>query len=296
MYKIIVWGFGGCYNRMRNTITYFEYTHQIRIVAIADKSAYMKMLDGYRVITPDEILSLDWDYIIVMTDKGFDAIVSAATKDYNIKREKLVPYRILLIPGLSLNTYFRLRESNISIISNNCWGGLAYHTLGIECLSPFKNLFLNDEDYLHIISNLEKYMQLEPMLSRYEKEPHSGIQYPVLTVGDVEIHCNHTTCFKEAIGDWNRRKKKINYENLFFEMYTTNGDTADTFVNQIGDHSGICFVPWKTDDRRMLTLETGSQQTEFWEVVNANASLGTNGLKYQLVDLLSGNISLRYHL
>ena len=169
-----------------------------------------------------------------------------------------------------------------------------YYTLGLECLSPFKNLFLRDEDYLRIIQDLERYMNMEPQFSHYEIEPHSGIPYPVLQLDDLEIHCNHTTDSDVAIRDWNRRKKKINYDNLYIEMYTTDRGVAQKFAESTRQYNGVGFVPWVSNDEKLITLEVAPGLEEFWEAVNRNASLNTYGLKYSLIDLLFGNVVFRY--
>ncbi len=295
MYKVLLWGLGNSYNIMKNTISYFEYTKQLEVVAIIANDVYMSTLDGYPVIKPNKISVYIWDYIIVMSDNSFETIVDNAVADYKIPRSKLIPYKILQIPDLILKDYIKLKESNISIISNNCWGGIIYQTLGLECKSPFKNLFLYDDDYLRLISNLEKYMELEPQFSHYEDEPHSGIKYPVLQIDDVQIHCNHVKDSKIAIDDWNRRKKKINYDNLFIEMYTSNREAAEIFITKLNNNNGICFVPWESDHQHLMTLELAPGQKEFWQAVNVNASLNTYGLKYSLIDLLNGKMTLRYY-
>lgn len=266
----------------------------MEIIAIVASDAYMDFLDGHRVIKPEMLETIDFEYVFVMSDVSYENIVQVAMNNYGVPRRKLISYKVLQIPGVKLEDYFKLYESNISIISNNCWGGMAYNTLGMECLSPFKNLFIEDLDYLKIISDISKYLNNEPILDRYEVEKHSNINYPVLRIDDVEIHCNHTTDANRAIGDWTRLKEKVNHNNLFFEMYTTNQDIAEKFVNIIKEYRGICFVPWKTKSDKMMQLILAPKQKEFYEAVNVNASLNAYGLKYCLVELLLGEQKIRY--
>lgn len=293
MHKLLIWGLGNCYNIMKNTISYLEICSQIKVVAIVANDAYMLILDGYPVIKPSEIGEYKWDYIIVMSDIYYDSIVNDAINNYGIGRDKLIPYRVLQIPNISFQKYIKLKESSVSIISNNCWGGVAYHTLGLECLSPFKNLFLKDDDYLRVIKNLKQYMAEEPVLKRYKISSNHS-RYPVLQIDDIEIYCNHTSDGEQAIKDWNRRKSKINFDNLYIEMYTTNPNIATRFIEETIGYKGICFVPWITNESKLLTLEMPSKHKEFWETVNANGSLNSYGLKYSLIDLLNGDVVLRY--
>lgn len=294
MYKMILWGLGNCYNLMKNTIAWYEITKQMEVVCIAASDVYMEKLDGYRVIHPSCIRHEEYDYILVMSDIQYHAIVECGINEYGIPRNKMISYKILQIPQLNLDDYFKVYESNITIVSNNCWGGLIYNTLGIECISPFKNLFLNDDDYIKCCMDLAKYMNEVPVFSHYESDLHSRKKYPVLHINDIEIHCNHADNEAQAIEDWERRRKKINWSNIYYEMYTANQEVADRFVDFLGDKKGICFVPWETNAKRMLYLQQAPNQKYFWEAVIANATLGTYGLKYSIVDLLLGEIQLRY--
>ena len=285
MNNIIIWGTGKIYNQMRNNISYFEEKNQIKVEYILASNPYMKKLDGYIVKSPEDISNLHYDYIIIMSDDYYEEILNEAL---------IISYKVLQIPNINLNRYFYLKEKNISIISNNCWGGVIYSTLGLECLSPFKNLYLTDEDYLKVISNLEYYLKQEPVFDRLEKDPHSCKQYPILKLKDIEIHCNHSDSYKDAIRDWNRRKIKLNYNNIFYEMYTEKKESAEKFYDLTLNSNSICFVPWETKKEKTLTLQMAPNQNEFYETVNSNATIGSNALKYELVELLLGNVYTRY--
>ena len=290
MNNIIIWGIGKIYNQMRNNISYFEEKNQIKVEYILASNPYMKKLDGYIVKSPEDISNLDYDYIIIMSDDYYEEILNEALIR-RVERDKIISYKVLQIPNINLNRYFYLKEKNISIISNNCWGGVIYSTLGLECLSPFKNLYLTDEDYLKVISNLEYYLKQEPVFDRLEKDPHSCKQYPILKLKDIEIHCNHSDSYKDAIRDWNRRKIKLNYNNIFYEMYTEKKESAEKFYDLTLNSNSICFV---TKKEKTLTLQMAPNQNEFYETVNSNATIGSNALKYELVELLLGNVYTRY--
>lgn len=294
MYKVILWGFGNCYNLMKNTIAYFEITKQLEVVCIAASDKYMEVLDDYRVIYPCDIREEEYDYIFVMSDKYFDDIVEIGTKKYGIDRKKMISFKILQIPQLNLKDYFTLYESDITIVSNNCWGGCIYNTLGMECQSPFKNLFLNDDDYIKVYSNLKYYMEKSLVMSHYAVDLHAGNEYPVLLLEDIEIHCNHADNVQQAIDDWERRKAKINWSNVYYEMSTNDKVMANKFLKTLDGKNGICFVPWKANEEKMLHIEQAPGQKYYWEAITGNATLGTYGLKYSLVDLLLGKKRLRY--
>ena len=58
-----------------------------------------------------------------------------------------------------------LQSSKISVIAINCWGGLISHTLGLEFRSPFVNMFLEEQDYLKLLSDLDYYLGMELKLA-----------------------------------------------------------------------------------------------------------------------------------
>ena len=57
----------------------------------------------------------------------------------------------------------------------------------------------------------------------------SEYDYPVALLNDVKIYFNHAKTKEEAEIDWERRKTRINYENLYIIMYDRNGLTDDDY-------------------------------------------------------------------
>ncbi len=293
MISILIWGIGEQYNKMRNLIRYFEETNQIRVIALVDKKPFMDKLDGYNVVEPVAIKSLTWDYIVVMAEKSFDVIIDEAINNYFIDRNKILTYKILMIPDITIDSYIKLKESNLTIVSNNCWGGMVYKTLGLRCISPFRNLFLFDDDYIKLIKDFNHYISIKPVFCCKEIDLHSRKEYPVLKIDDIKIHCNHDNDYQIAIDNWERRKIRINPDNIFFEMYTSDPNAANNFTDLIANKKGICFVDWESNNEKMIYLEKVNG-LELWEMVNANAALSTYGLKYKLIELLLGIKEYRY--
>lgn len=285
-YKILLWGTGTDYNKNYNGLKYFEITKQLEIIGItADKVPNVKKIDGYRIIDKTNIKNIEFDYVVVMSSKYFFEI-KEILNSMNIEDDRILSLKFIFIPHLNLENYIFLKKSNISIISNNCWGGIVYKTLGFECRSPFKNLFLEDIDYLKLLRNFSYYMRLEPVFKRNEKDFHSGIMYPVLELGDIEIHCNHAQNEKEAINDWKRRREKINYNSLCVEMYATKRESVKQFCELKQYSNKICFTPYKYGYNEEIQLELMPGQREFLEAVNSSAGIGRNSYIYNVVDLL----------
>lgn len=115
--------------------------------------------------------------------------------------------------------YFRLKNRNLSLISNNCNGGFLLHDLGLQFRSPFVNLYINPDDYIYILENLPDIMNSELIFIESDKT------YPVAKLGDSKIYFVHYNSSKEALEKWNERRKRIDYNNLFI-IYTERPGTS----------------------------------------------------------------------
>lgn len=100
-----------------------------------------------------------------------------------------------------------VKPSDVTIISQNCIGGVIYHDLGMQFLSPTINLFFKEPDFVRFVLNLEHYMACE-LEMRWEEE------YPVGRLEDIEIHFMHYETCREAKEKWERRKQRINWGNI----------------------------------------------------------------------------------
>ena len=292
-FRFVIWGIGGIYNRLLNTIHLYEKEGIITIIGIVAKDHYtFASLDGYPVYDLSALLKLEYDYIVVMSEKSYKQIVQKG-EALGIEPSMFVSSRMLEIPNLNVERYLMLRSKNLSIISNNCWGGIVSRALGLECRSPFRNLFLQDEDYVRCLSDLKMYCTLPPEYARDEVDPNSDKKYPVLRIKDIEVHCNHADSAEEAIAEWNRRCKKINYNELFVEMYTSDRKTAETFSKF--SFKKVCFIPMESEYDDVACTEViriQGKQKHFWEAVNNAGSVA--GFEYDLVELLlTGKIKRR---
>lgn len=287
-YRVLIYGLGEQYNRNFNILKYFEITGQFEIAGVTAKhTPDAVMLDGYPLVTYEKLYETEFDFVIVMSDIYFAEIVEELT-GLGISRSSILSYRVLQIPSFNFERYIAFKDSNISIVSNNCWGGVIYRTLGLECRSPFKNLSVGETDYLKLLERFRYYMGCELTFLEYAFNTNSQKNYPVMLLDDIKVHCNHDTDPLEATAKWNRRKKKLNYDNLFVEMYTESRETMEAFLKIEGYKQRLCFVPFETDmsNVRQLTLYPG--QKFFWEAVNSNAGNSANSIVYNSLNLLLG--------
>lgn len=107
----------------------------------------------------------------------------------------------------------RMRNKNkkFSLLVGNCLGGYVYHQLGLKFNSPTINLMIYDDDFLKIVSNPSYYLS-------QEFTPFIDSEYPNVPSGkldDVIIHFTHYKTIEEGSEYWNKRKKRINWDNLY---------------------------------------------------------------------------------
>ncbi|WP_049203095.1 DUF1919 domain-containing protein [Proteus mirabilis] len=143
---------------------------------------------------------------------------------------------ILFLYRKTLFTFFRFfkkrsyrnknKEKNITIISSNFIGGCIYNDLGLKFNSPTINLFFEANNYIKFCKNLKYYLNVELIESKNTKTT-----YPIGILDDIEIHFLHYSNFFEAKKKWDSRKKRVNYEKLFFIM-TDRDKCNNTHVTQ----------------------------------------------------------------
>lgn len=297
-YKLILWGIGIEYNAHINLLRYQESLDIIDVVAVtANEVPNYHKLDGWRIINKIEIVNFDFDYIVVFNENSFHEIILDIV-GLGIERRKVLTGKILDIPYFSWDKYLEIYQSELTIISSNCWGGVICKTLGMECCSPFKNLWVNPEDLCSNYNNLKEILKQEPRCIGWDRDSHSHHKYPIGRIGTMDLHFNHDTVFSEAIEKWNRRVKKVNYNNLFLEIYSDNKEVVNMFLDLVKNGAnGVCFVPYGLDcdsnNEKVYELKLLPKQTEFYEVVNSNAAYGRNGFVYDILDMLLGKKTYR---
>ncbi len=123
----------------------------------------------------------------------------------------------------------RLRNRNFSIISNSCLGGSIYHKYGLPYTSPTIGVFFYSDEYLRMLENLKYYMNQRLVLRETSMHPEVNqlmadtYKFPVGVLGgDVEVMFLHYSSKEEAETKWNRRLKRLNFDNLFI-LFTDSG-------------------------------------------------------------------------
>lgn len=125
----------------------------------------------------------------------------------------------------------KLTNKSVSIISNDCIGGIISHDMNLGFLSPTVNLYFEtDNDYLEYLSNIKYYSEQIPQPVQRE-----GFNYPIGEIKNnnsrIIIHFLHYKSFEEASNKWIERGKRINYNNLFIIWHKgdVSGPNKDSF-------------------------------------------------------------------
>lgn len=115
-----------------------------------------------------------------------------------------------------------LITQDITIISQNCIGGVLYHDMGLPFQSPTVNLFIPQPDFIRFVNHLEYYLTME-------LEMHWVEEYPIGRLDDVEIHFVHYDNCLEARDAWERRKQRVQFDRIVVLSTDRDGFTDETF-------------------------------------------------------------------
>lgn len=148
----------------------------------------------------------------------------------------------------------KLKNTDFTIISNNCWGGRTYQKFGIKYYSPTIGLFILGHDFVKFCSDFENYLKKELVFipweaSSYYTELKNDIPYPIAKLGDIEIYFMHYKSEQEARKKWNRRLERVNLEHILFKLSQREGCSKkdiETFMN-LPLKSKLCLAYDKVD-------------------------------------------------
>lgn len=115
----------------------------------------------------------------------------------------------------------RLRNDHFTILSPNCIAGTMYRKLDKQFLTPTINLWMTQGDFIKFAVHLKDYVAMQLDFQKTDKS------YPMAMLGDIQINFLHYKTEAEAEAAWERRKKRINYDNLYILMYYREGYTLE---------------------------------------------------------------------
>jgi uncharacterized protein (DUF1919 family) len=114
----------------------------------------------------------------------------------------------------------RLRNADFTIISNNCWGGSVMEDLGLQYNSPTIGFYFFAPCYISFLRNIKSNLELPLTFLKESKYPFANEQrelkwYPICQIGESELHFVHDQTEQEAYDKWDRRRVRVNFDNLF---------------------------------------------------------------------------------
>ena len=146
--------------------------------------------------------------------------------------------------------YIALKNRDFSIISNNCWGGHIYQYFGMKYTSPTIGLTFFADEYIKFVTNFDYYINCELTFipksesKYYYRYKDRDKYYPIGKQDDIEVVFLHYKSEEEAYQKWNRRKKRINYNNLIFKFNDMNLAKKEDVLkfDALPYKNKICFV------------------------------------------------------
>lgn len=274
MHNILIWGTGREYNKYFNCIRILELKEQISIVGITSNDKDISTsIDNYPFVQKKDINSLDFDYCIVAM--GNMSLIINEAESLGIEKSKLIPIRVLSIPNIDFNEYIKLKNSHLTIFSPNCWAGVCYHRLGLEFLSPTINMFEDRDDFNKLMLNIDTYMSypVEFVETRYERILKR--YYPVGRINDILLHFNHYESFDKAVSCWEKRKQRINKNNILIVSTTNSERTAYEFEN-IPYKNKLIFTSFNVNTPSSYHLNYSDDPRDFGMFALGTASGASN--------------------
>lgn len=121
------------------------------------------------------------------------------------------------------NLQKKLKITNFSIISNNCWGGAIYQKYGLVYRTPTVGLYIPGHDFVKFAERLEHYLACKLEFISWEnstiyEEIKTDKSYPVARLDDIEIYFMHYLTEEDAAKKWYRRVKRINRDHILFKL------------------------------------------------------------------------------
>lgn len=169
--------------------------------------------------------------------------------------------------GKLVSAFFRigLKNRDFSLISNNCWGGKIYNRYGLPYLSPTVGCYFYTDEFLKFLGDLKHNLTLPLRMITYEgsryKEDLIHKKQTEVPIGlineDIEVVFLHYKDPEEAREKWERRCKRVNFDNLIVKMNDQNGfyeEALDIFLQTDFPHKLFLTGNEKYKDRENVVF------------------------------------------
>ena len=133
----------------------------------------------------------------------------------------------LIDSRISMRFQKRLSNDQFTILSSNCIGGVIYHRLGKQFLSPTINMWFRQPDFVSFCLHLDYYLQQKLSFYRGEESYPTAELRGTDEIPTIRLYFNHAKTEEEAEEAWEKRKPRIVRENLFIVLYKLDGVTVE---------------------------------------------------------------------
>lgn len=144
-------------------------------------------------------------------------------------------------------------------------------------------MFVHHDDYLKMLKNLKYYMECSLEFVEMGFDGNLKKYYPIVRCGDVLRYFNHYESFEEAENCWNRRRKRIDWDNLFIEFFDEDKKLVDEFLS-LPYNNKVCFAPFSMKHKNVISLDYKMYDINnpFWKEVMRSLY----SIRYDIFELL----------
>ena len=246
---------------------------EFEVVGVTSNDNWYHTLDGFPFLSKDTLMDVPHDYILVTSERHL-AEIREEYVHMGGDAERMLPIGVLDVANLTFSQVAELHRSRVSIIANNCWGGVTYHMLHMKFFSPLINMFELDRDYLSLLRDFHHRIRQPLEYVGSAENDDMQLRYPIFSLGGTRLHMNHDADENRAgaVKKWEERLKRLNEENLFFMMYTESEAAAEEF-DALPLERKICFTSFPTDLPSCMYAKPYTSYNQplgkpFWETVN----------------------------
>lgn len=302
-FRIYIYGAGSDYNRFASYLNIYRDRLEV-LGIITTKPQTFDKIDGYSVSVIDDIFLDDFDFIILASRQFWREMFEKCI-ELGIEEEKIIRSSVFELPMFDLDGYVRLKQEKVSILSNYCLGGLVYKELGLKMLSPTINMICNGADFFKFLSNYKFYLnkKMEALDNGFKNNksytPHDMLRFAPKGIIDGEIVWNfvHNSRVDEEIELWNKRRLRVNYENIAVVMIIQNEEEIVLFDKlQFSKKIGIYYKEIEGIDGIINVPGWDDPEVRFkfdfrWHVYANSAMLNTKNMisKIDWIKFLNGS-------
>lgn len=166
----------------------------------------------------------------------------------------------------------QLLNDDFTILASNCLGGIIYHCLNKQFLSPTINLRISSNEFVRFLKNLDHYLNTDIIFDH-----NDNFSYPYGRIDDIYIHFNHSKTEEDAVRKWNERKKRINFSNMYVLLNDLDGVTEDD-IRSLKDlpiknimifthkkYPDIPYTHYVGDEKRLKSILAKSKLTGLYD-------------------------------